>query len=93
MRKLEIAFGLPVCGVVQAASAAKTLVFDEPQLAGIGGFRTLWDPPIVLADDGLVVETPHILRWYGTEGGLGTGNEPHDGARSPKCRAHLPCMR
>jgi hypothetical protein len=38
-------------------SAAATLTFDQPQLAGISGFRAFWDTPIVLAEDGLVVET------------------------------------
>ena len=37
--------------------AAETLVFEQPQLAGISGFRAFWDLPVVLADDGLVVET------------------------------------
>jgi hypothetical protein len=40
-----------------ALSAAETLVFEQPQLAGISGFRAFWDAPIMLAEDGLVVET------------------------------------
>lgn len=36
---------------------ADSLHLDQPQLAGISGFRAFWDTPIVLAGDGLVVET------------------------------------
>ncbi len=38
---------------------AKTLTFDQPQLAGISGFRAFWDAPVVLGADGLIVETKH----------------------------------
>lgn len=44
---------------------AESLVLDQPQLAGISGFRAFWNTPIVLAGDGLVVETKH------TPGGTG----------------------
>lgn len=40
-------------------AVASTLTFEEPQLAGISGFRAFWDTPIVLAEDGLVVESKH----------------------------------
>ena len=45
--------------------AAEILILDQPQLAGISGFRAFWDTPIVLSGDGLVVETKH------TPGGAG----------------------
>lgn len=47
------------------ANAPAALTFDQPQLAGISGFRAFWDTPIVLAADGTVVETKH------TPGGTG----------------------
>ena len=40
-------------------------MFEQPQLAGISGFRAFWDLPVVLAEDGLVVETKR------TPGGTG----------------------
>ncbi len=39
-----------------AGTAAEVLVFDQPQLAGISGFRAFWDTPIVLTEDGPLVE-------------------------------------
>ena len=48
-----------------ALTAAEPLVFEQPQLAGISGFRAFWELPIVLAEDGLVVETKR------TPGGTG----------------------
>jgi hypothetical protein len=33
-----------------------TLVFDQPQTAGLSGFRAMWDTPVVLAADGAVAE-------------------------------------
>ena len=39
--------------------AAEALVFEQPQVVGISGFRAFWDLPVVLAGDGLVVETKH----------------------------------
>jgi len=48
-----------------ALTAAETLVFEQPQLAGISGFRAFWDRPVVVAESGLVVETQH------TPGGTG----------------------
>ena len=36
--------------------AAETLVFDQPQLAGIAGFRPYWDVPITLAADGMTAK-------------------------------------
>jgi hypothetical protein len=48
-----------------AAAADNVLVFDQPQVAGISGFRALWDTPVVLAEDGPVVDTQH------TPGGTG----------------------
>ena len=36
--------------------AAETLVFDQPQLAGIAGFRPHWDSPIPLAADGMTAK-------------------------------------
>ncbi len=40
-------------------ATAEVLTFDQPQLAGISGFRTFWDTPVVLAEDGPVVTTEH----------------------------------
>ena len=48
-----------------SVTASETLILEQPQIAGISGFRVFWDTPIVLADDGLVVETTH------TPGGTG----------------------
>jgi len=50
---------------VAPTRGAERLTFDQPQLAGISGFRAFWDTPVVLAGDGLVVETKH------TPGGTG----------------------
>ena len=44
---------------------AESLTLDQPQLAGISGFRAFWNTPIVLAGDGLIVETKR------TPGGTG----------------------
>src|SRR5512147_1794778 len=57
-----------VFGLLTAAwqtGGAESLILDQPQLAGISGFRAFWNRPIVLAGDGLVVETKH------TPGGTG----------------------
>ena len=32
--------------------AAETLVFDQPECAGMSGFRAHWDQPIPVAEDG-----------------------------------------
>ena len=48
-----------LCAALRIATAAETLVFDQPQLAGISGFREFWDTPVVLAGDGPVLETKH----------------------------------
>ena len=40
-----------LAGGIQAAEPV-TLTFDQPQCAGISGFRTFWDQPVVLADGG-----------------------------------------
>ena len=48
-----------------ALPAAGPLVFDQPELAGISGFRAFWDRPVVLAADGPVLETQR------TPGGTG----------------------
>lgn len=51
---------LAVLGVVSiacgelAAQEAVTLTFDRPETAGISGFRTMWDTPIVAAETGIV---------------------------------------
>ena len=64
-----------------ALAASETLVFDQPQLAGISGFRAFWDTPVVLAEDGLVVETKR------TPGGTGPNAvwapEKRDGGAKP----------
>ena len=38
-------------GGIQAAEPV-TLTFDQPQMAGISGFRAFWDRPVVLAETG-----------------------------------------
>jgi hypothetical protein len=48
-----------------AWAANEVLVLDQPQVAGISGFRAFWDTPVVLSGDGLVVQTQH------TPGGTG----------------------
>jgi hypothetical protein len=48
-----------------AAGDDQTIVLDQPQAAGMSGFRTFWDTPIVLGEDGPVVQTQH------TPGGTG----------------------
>ena len=55
---LTVLLGLIATGGWQARGA-QSLVLDQPQLAGISGFRAFWNTPIVLAADGLVVETRH----------------------------------
>ena len=47
------------------SAGSEVMVFDQPQVAGISGFREFWDTPVVLAEDGPVVETQH------TPGGTG----------------------
>ncbi|MCG3147219.1 MAG: hypothetical protein PCFJNLEI_00657 [Verrucomicrobiae bacterium] len=37
-----------------AAAEQVTLTFDQPQTAGISGFRALWDTPVVLSESGMV---------------------------------------
>ena len=45
-----------MCVVLSAlsmgAGAAETLVFDQPECAGMSGFRAQWDKPIPVAEDG-----------------------------------------
>ena len=65
-RRFAVIFS--VLGLLSPAwptGAAESLSLDQPQLAGISGFRAFWDTPIVLAGEGLVVETKH------TPGGTG----------------------
>jgi hypothetical protein len=47
------------------AGRAAMLTFNQPQLAGLSGFRAFWDTPIVLAADGPVVNSER------TPGGAG----------------------
>ncbi len=62
----QFPFWLAALAVIPSASpAAETVLLEQPQLAGISGFREFWDTPVVLADGGLVVETVH------TPGGTG----------------------
>jgi len=42
------------------AQQAVTLTFDQPQTAGISGFRAFWDSPVVTAEDGVLVNTDLI---------------------------------
>ena len=42
-------------GLAAGAQQTVTLTFDQPQTAGISGFRSCWDTPIPAADNGLVV--------------------------------------
>jgi hypothetical protein len=68
---------LSSCSII----GAESLTFDQPQIAGMSGFRAFWDMPIVLVGDGLVVETTH------TPGGTGLNvvwsMEQRDGGRKP----------
>ncbi len=65
-RACQFPFWLAALAVIPSASpAAETVLLEQPQLAGISGFREFWDTPVVLADGGLVVETVH------TPGGTG----------------------
>jgi len=51
---------LTVFGLTPLAVADdEVMVFDEPQVAGISGFREFWDTPVVLNEDGLVAQTEH----------------------------------
>lgn len=63
------------------SGGAESLILDQPQLAGISGFRAFWNTPVVLVGDGLVVETKH------TPGGTGTNAvwapEQRDGGAKP----------
>jgi len=58
-RPYRLVFLLSALILIPTAAAAETLAFDQPQLAGISGFRAFWDTPIVLSEDGPVVETQH----------------------------------
>jgi hypothetical protein len=47
---------LLLAGLFLTSSAgAETLTFDQPQTAGISGFRAMWDMPVVTATDGVRV--------------------------------------
>jgi len=48
-----------------AWTAEEGMVLDRPEIAGISGFRLFWDTPVVLGEDGPLVETRH------TPGGTG----------------------
>ncbi len=41
-----------LAGVVTTAYGAETLVFDQPQCAGMSGFRAHWNQPIPVAENG-----------------------------------------
>jgi hypothetical protein len=56
---IALIFQLLLATLAIPAPGAEPLVFDQPQAAGISGFRAFWDTPIVLAADGPVVETRH----------------------------------
>lgn len=43
-----------------------TLVFEQPETAGISGFRAFWDLPVPLAEDGVIEDVRHQVG-----GGLG----------------------
>lgn len=56
MKTFTRALAILLAPVVLEA-APTTLICDQPQLAGISGFRAFWDTPIVVAADGPMVET------------------------------------
>ena len=58
---LIVRHALLLCGGVAlstrfAAAQPITLTFEQPQTAGISGFRQMWDTPIVLAESGVIEE-------------------------------------
>ncbi len=61
MKPKQLTCVLPILflALILQAARAETLTFDQPQLAGISGFRAFWDTPIVLAEEGPVIETRH----------------------------------
>ncbi|OPZ86866.1 MAG: hypothetical protein BWY76_00749 [bacterium ADurb.Bin429] len=54
---MRVLLVLAVIGTVAAALAQQTvmLTFDQPQTAGICGYRQMWDTPVVTAEDGVTV--------------------------------------
>jgi hypothetical protein len=54
---VAVAFLLLCAAAFTAAPKTVTLTFDQPQTAGICGYRTMWDTPVVTAENG-VTEMP-----------------------------------
>jgi hypothetical protein len=53
---------MAVFAVTLSAAAAETLVFDQPQCAGMSGFRAHWDQPIPVAEDGTRVLKDSVIK-------------------------------
>jgi hypothetical protein len=60
MKKQSVAGVLMSMAVTVAA--AETLVFDQPQCAGMSGFRAHWDRPIPVAEDGARVQVDSVIK-------------------------------
>jgi len=45
-----------------SATAAETLVFDQPQVAGMSGLRAHWDRPIPVAEDGARAQVDSVVK-------------------------------
>lgn len=53
-QKLHASLCVIICcfGLIGAAVAQQSITLDEPSVAGMSGFRALWDQPITVTEDG-----------------------------------------
>jgi len=70
------AAGVMLITAAMTASAADTLVFDQPEVAGMSGLRAHWDKPLPVAEDGkrelkdsVVKDRGQTAVWNGKDAG------------------------
>lgn len=59
-RLIALASTWALCSALFAADV-RTLTFDQPETAGISGFRRMWNSPIVLAENGVTEITDNAI--------------------------------
>ena len=62
LRVALIAPWLTMTGALALAEEPSPLVLDKPETAGIAGFRSMWDTPIVTAADGVRVIRDDVIK-------------------------------
>jgi hypothetical protein len=62
MKLHPMLIALAAAALVTAGARANTLVFDQPQVAGMSGFRAHWDRPIPVAEDGARRQVDNVVK-------------------------------